>query len=72
VDPADLPPGLGWEAGVWTLYERLCTQWRRSGNGIAFGLDYNPAIALMQHYGWDIDLGLELLQAVEVEVLRKD
>jgi len=70
VDEDDLPPPLGWEAAIWTLYARLCTQWRTGGNGRATGLDYNPAIALMQHWGWDIDLGLELLQAVEGEALN--
>lgn len=35
--------------------------------GALVGLDYNPAITLMERWGWDVDLGLELLQAVELE-----
>lgn len=67
----DLPPALDWEAPVWALYERLYTQWRVGLRGVPFGLDYNPAIALMQHWEWPIDLGLEMLQAIELEMIRK-
>lgn len=67
----DLPPSLEWEAPVWDLYLRISTQWRVGGNGAAYGLDYNPAIALMQLWAWPIDLGLELLQAVELETINK-
>jgi hypothetical protein len=69
IDPDDLPPSLEWEAPVWELYQRLRTQWRVGPTGKAYGLDYNPAIALMQAAGWDIDIGLELLQVVEVGLL---
>ena len=69
--PEDLPPMLEWEAPVWTLYEQISTQWRVSAKGAAFGLDYNPAIALMQHWGWPLDLGLKMLQAVELEMIKK-
>lgn len=73
MDAADLPPQLQWEDAVWWLYQRICTQWRRGSDGLAVALDYNPAIALMQHLGWPIDLGLELLQVVELEMLvRKE
>lgn len=57
---------------MWSLYDRIRTQWRIGGMGIAIGLDYTPAITLMQCWGWDIDLGLEMLQVVELEALRRD
>lgn len=82
--PDDYPPALQWEESVWWLYGLVCTQ-RRFRNevtghtaagfpvitSIDAGLDYNPAIALMQSLGWPLDLGLELLQVVEVEALLK-
>ena len=55
---------------MWDLYQRLRTQWRIGGRGEAIGLDYNPAIALMQAVGMDLDQGLEMLQVVELEMLR--
>ena len=61
---------MQWEYPVWTLYERVSTQWRVGANGASYGLDYNPAIALMQAWGWPLDLGLELLQAAELEMLK--
>lgn len=72
VDPADYPPELQWEGAVWWLFKRLRTQWRVGGMGELIGLDYNPAIALMQSLHWPLDLGLELLQAVEIEIMKKD
>ena len=70
MDAADLPPELQWESAVWWLYERVQTQWRMGAAG-STGLDYNPAIALMQALGWPLDLGLELLQHIEVELLKR-
>lgn len=67
-DPDDFPPGLEWEDDIWQLYERIRTQWR-VGMGGAHGLDYNPAIALIQCKGWRLDLALELLQVVELTIL---
>lgn len=72
VDPADYPPELHWEGVVWWLFQRIRTQWRVGGGGGLIGLDYNPAIALMQSLGWPLGLGLELLQAIEVEMMRQD
>lgn len=84
VAPADYPPELQWEGAVWWLFQRISTQVRYraevtgySGIGqpiitsVPAGLDYNPAIALMQSLGWPLDLGLELLQAAELEALLK-
>ncbi|MDD4926938.1 MAG: DUF1799 domain-containing protein [Methylotenera sp.] len=51
------------------MYDRIGTQWRVGANGQPFGLDYNPAIALMAAMGWQLDLGLELLQVIELEIL---
>lgn len=68
IDDRDLPPRLEWEAPVWALYERVATQWR-VGFGGRYALDYNPAIALMQANGSDIELGLELLQVVERSII---
>jgi hypothetical protein len=67
-DPADLPPELGWEAPVWELFEAISTQWRMGFAG-PYGLDYNPAIALMQERGWRLALGLDLLKTVETSWL---
>lgn len=64
VDPEDLPPDLGWEAPAWWLYCRVQTQWRIGMAG-AEGLDYNPAIAIIQSMGWPLPRALALLQAVE-------
>lgn len=70
IDPADLPPWLEWEGDIWRLlYERIRTQWRVGMRG-ATGLDYNPAIAIINTYGWRLDLALELLQAVEFGFLE--
>lgn len=67
-----MPPPLEWEAPVWDLYLLISTQWRVGGNGAAIGLDYNPALALMGLWHWPADLGLELLQAIELEKIRKE
>lgn len=60
LQPEDLPPALQWEEPVWFLYLKLQTQVRECG-----GLDYGPAISLMTLRGWDIELGLTLLQSIE-------
>lgn len=36
------------------------------------GLDYNPAIALLQSGGYDVDDGLSWLQVIEMRVMKKD
>jgi hypothetical protein len=64
VDPEDLPPALEWEHPIWWLYERVHTQWRVGMSG-AVGLDYGPAIALIQSMGWPLPQALTMLQAVE-------
>jgi hypothetical protein len=71
VAPADLPPRLEWEAPVWDLYAQISTQWRY-GFGGRTGLDYGPAIHLMQARGWDVGLGLDLLRRIELETLKQD
>lgn len=69
--PDDLPPALEWEEPIWTLYERIRTQWRRHPNGMAYALDYHPAITLIQAWGMDMDLALDMLQVVEVAMLER-
>lgn len=64
VDPEDLPPDLEWEDPIWWLYLRVSSQWR-TGMAGATGLDYNPAIAIIQSMGWPLPQAIELLQAVE-------
>ncbi|MCE5182359.1 MAG: DUF1799 domain-containing protein [Betaproteobacteria bacterium] len=71
IDPSDLPPGMAWEAAVWELYERMQTQWR-VGFGGRTGLDYNPAIKLIERYGWDLELALDLLGVIEHTILEED
>lgn len=63
-DQDDMPPDLEWEAPVWWLYVRVSSQWR-TGMAGPTGLDYNPAIALIQSMGWPLPLALDLLQAAE-------
>ncbi|MBU0592439.1 MAG: DUF1799 domain-containing protein [Gammaproteobacteria bacterium] len=70
IDSADLPPELEWENEIWRLFERVRTQWRFSFKGHE-GLDYNPAIKLIEHYGWDLDWALELLQVIESTVMEE-
>lgn len=70
VDPADLPPGMEWEGEVWRLYERLQTQWHVGMEGRT-GLDYNPAIKLIEYYGWDLELAIDLLGVIEHTVLEE-
>jgi len=65
VHPDDLPPPLQWERGVWWLYLRVQTQWRRDPLGRRCGLDYNPAIALIRDLRWDLPRALTLLQQIE-------
>lgn len=70
INPADLPPVLEWEEPVWQLFQLLATQWR-AGFGGREGLDFNPFITLMQARGWDVDLGIRLLRAIESELLEE-
>jgi hypothetical protein len=70
-DPADLPPVLEWETGIWEIYQAIGTQWRASMAGVV-GLDYTPAIALMQARGYRIEIALGLLQAIELAILGRD
>lgn len=67
----DRPPALEWESPVWELFRLIGTQWRAGFTGLT-GLDYNPAIALMQASGWDIELGIGLLRCVEIEYLKEN
>lgn len=71
VDPDDLPPALDWERDAWDLYQRVRTQWRVGLNGRS-GLDYYPAIRLIEDWGWDLDRALEMLQAIELTYLCED
>jgi len=71
VHPDDLPPPLRWEEPVWWLYERMQTQWR-IGFGGRVGLDYSPALVVAQELGWSCALTLEMLQVIEMEILRGD
>lgn len=67
-DPEDLPPALDWEAAIWQIFEAIATQWRVSMSG-AIGLDYMPAIAIIQARGYSLERSLELLQHIERVVL---
>ena len=71
VDPADWPPALEWEQSVWDLFERVASQWRVGFSGRT-GLDYNPAIALMQDKHWNLETGIDLLGAIERELMRTE
>ena len=66
IEPAaeDYGPGLEWEAPVWLLYQRCSHQVRLAFGGIA-GLDYGVVLPLVREKGWDMDLALELLGAIE-------
>lgn len=56
---------------MWTLFVRLATQWRYSFGGRA-GLDYGPVLGVIQAKGWHLERALELLGAIEGEVLEWD
>jgi hypothetical protein len=47
------------------------TQWREGFNGRT-GLDYGPVIEIIRALGWDLLATLDLLQAIELEVLKTD
>ncbi|MFH2082076.1 MAG: DUF1799 domain-containing protein [Pseudomonadota bacterium] len=68
-EPEDLPPDMDWEEPIWNLYEQIRTQWR-VGPDRVIGLDYNPAMALIQTHGWRLEQALGLLQAVEMGFLE--
>lgn len=73
MDPADLPPPLEWESAVWEIYAQVSTQWNTAGmSGIRTGLAYGPAIELMKARGWNLDLGIALIGAIEREHLEWD
>lgn len=69
-DPEDLPPDLDWEEPIWSLYERIHTQWRAGPAGM-IGLDYNPAVSLIRDKGWPLERTLALLQAVEMGFMEE-
>lgn len=71
VDPEDMPPALEWETPVWELYELLQHQWREGFNGRS-GLDFGPAIRIIDARGWDLDLTLQLLHTIEHEILSRE
>lgn len=60
---------MEWEEEVWDLYEQCVTQWRHGFNGRT-GLDYGPVFTLMREKCWDIEFGLEMLQAIEHAVIE--
>lgn len=62
---------MEWETPVWNLYARVSSQWR-IGFGGRTGLDYGPAIALIEAKGWDVELALDLLRVIEGEELDWD
>lgn len=68
MEEADLPPGLEWEDPVWGLFVQVSTQWRVAFGG-PVGLDYGPAIRLIEGKGWDVERALGLLRAIEREML---
>lgn len=57
---------------MWWLYLRVQTQWRIDAKGMRIGLDYGPAIAIIQHRKWDLSFVLELLQIVERQALKPE
>lgn len=69
-EPEDLPPRLEWERPIWTLYRRLAGQWRIGPTG-PVGLDLGVFIPEIHRHGWDVDLSLELLSAIEGAMLEK-
>jgi hypothetical protein len=76
---------LDWEQAAWDLFLCLRTQWRYRNEvtghtefgqpiitSVPSGLDYTPAIAMLQAEGYEVAQGVEWLQVIEIEVLRKD
>lgn len=64
-----MPPRLEWEAPIWSLYVRISSQWRDGFSGRT-GLDYGPAIRLIEERGWRLERSLDFLRAIEREVLE--
>lgn len=71
IDPADLPPALLWEQGVYQIYQRCRTQWTYTMGGRA-GLNYALPTQLAQMRGYDMELFLELLQVIEWREMHHD
>ncbi len=67
MDPGDYPPGLEWERPIWDLFLKLQTQRRPNG-----GLDYSPAILLIERRGWDLDFCLDLLRVIETTLMKAE
>lgn len=55
---------------MWALYQQLCTQWRVSMAGL-LGLDLGVFLPVIHDQGWDLDVALDLLGAIEGELLTK-
>ncbi len=66
-----MPPALHWEAPVWALYMLLQHQWRHGFSGRT-GLDFGPALRLIEARGWEVDLAIQLLHSIEHEVLTQE
>jgi len=71
IDPADLPPELEWESPVWWLYEMVQTQWRVGFSG-RMGLDYGPAMGIINEQRWSVSFALGLLRVIEIELMKAD
>lgn len=71
IDPADLPPALGWEQGAYEVYELTRTQWQYTMAGRA-SFQYERAERLADLRGYDIELFIDLLRAIEYAELKND
>jgi len=71
VDPADLPPALQWEQGVYEIYRLKRTQWHYTMAGRA-ALNYEAFEKVAMQRGYDIELFDYLLGGIEYAELKHD
>lgn len=71
LDDADLPPRLSWEQGVYDVYQIIRTQWQYSMAGRVC-LQYASGEQIAARRGYDLELFLDLLRAIEYAELKHD
>ena len=71
IDPSDLPPPLEWEQGVYEIYQLIRTQWQYSMAGRTC-LMYERAEKIAAARGYDLELFIDCLRAIEYAELKHD
>lgn len=71
IDPADLPPALQWEQGVYDIYQIKRTQWFYTMVG-RVALNYDAFEKIAEARGYDMELFAGLLRCIEYAEMRHD